>query len=197
MSELHRRSLADVPELRTKGGKRRLAGYAAVFNQETRIGGLRERVAPGAFTRAVKNGQDVRALIDHDSRLILGRTSAGTLRLGEDQHGLHFEVDLPDTSIARDLAVSLERGDITGASFGFMPAKRGGMEVDNEDPELIWIRDVDLYDVGPVTFPAYEQTEVGLRMVRSALEAAEQDAARNRWAELKARFDALTAPDGA
>lgn len=142
-----------------------LRGYAAVFNQEAVIGGrFREVILPGAFTDAV-TPDGVRANFNHDPNLLLGRTTAGTLRLREDEHGLAYEVDVPDTSYGRDLMVSVERGDVTQSSFMF--------DVTGEDYEpatpssgslpLRKIRSVRLYDVAPVTFPAYSGTSVSAR----------------------------------
>ena len=115
---MERRSLVAAPELREGDKGKTIAGYAAVFNEETDIGGaFREIIAPGAFKGTLD--RDIRALVDHDSGRVIGRSKAGTLRLNEDSHGLAVEVDLPDTTDGRDLAVSLSRGDISGMSFGF------------------------------------------------------------------------------
>src|SRR5690554_4633159 len=104
-------------ELRAKG--RRLEGYAAVFLQETRIADFTETITPDAFTDSLKAGRDVLALVDHDPRAVLARTRSGTLRLSEDTHGLHFSLDVPDTTTGRDLLALAERGDLGGASFAF------------------------------------------------------------------------------
>jgi HK97 family phage prohead protease len=115
---MERRSLTTPPELRATDNGKTIAGYAAVFNDVADIGGsFREIIAPGAFKDTL--GGDVRALVDHDSGRVIGRSTAGTLRLNEDDKGLKVEIDLPDTSDGRDLAVSLTRGDISGMSFGF------------------------------------------------------------------------------
>src|SRR5689334_3189025 len=99
-------------ERRTDKEPERMVGHAAVFNTWTDIGGyFRERILPGAFTRALKE-DDVRSLFNHDANLILGRTKAGTLLLEEDPTGLLTQTFPPDTSYARDLAVSMERGDV-------------------------------------------------------------------------------------
>src|SRR5690349_20178291 len=104
-----------------------LVGYAAVFNsQSADLGGFKEVIAPGAFTRSLSDAvTDPRALVSHDPQRILGRVSAGTLRLAQDDHGLRFEIDVPDTTYGRDLLESVKRGDIRGASFGFRLAKNG------------------------------------------------------------------------
>jgi len=161
------RRYAGAPELREVEGKSPvIAGYAAVFNREAVIGGwFREMIAPGAFTRAIAEKQDVRGLFNHDPNMILGRTEAGTLRLSEDEHGLAYEIDPADTQLGRDLVTSIRRGDVTQSSFAFTIRKQEITEPDGDGKELALrvIRDVDLYDVSPVTYPAYENTEVSVR----------------------------------
>lgn len=141
----------------------RLAGHAAVFGQVAVMPGHYERLAPSAFRSTLGAGDDVAALINHNPSLILGRTSAGTLRLDVDERGLAFSVDLPDTSYARDLRQSVARGDIKGMSFGFMP----GDDEWSTTPDGRRLRthtDVKrLLDVSAVTYPAYEGTDVTLR----------------------------------
>jgi HK97 family phage prohead protease len=146
-------------------------GYAARFNAlSDDLGGFREMIAPGAFAGVL--GDDVRALIDHRSEMILGRTKAGTLRLREDDDGLAVEIDLPDTQIARDLAASMARGDVDQMSFGFT--------VDRDDWAItedgVVVRTIEalsgLFDVSVVTFPAYPQTEASLRSRAAAVSGA-------------------------
>lgn len=145
------------------GDGRRLVGYAALFNTPADIAGMfREQIAPGAFTQAIQR-DDVRALVNHDANMVLGRNKAGTLRLSEDDKGLRVEVDMPDTQMARDLGVSMERGDINQMSFGFIVKRE---EFTDEEPPLRTIREAELFDVSVVTYPAYEETEVGLRSLR-------------------------------
>src|SRR5688572_2866304 len=125
MSEREIRTIASPIEVREDGDKPNvLSGYAALFNTETVIGGMfREAVAPGAFRDAMGR-DDVRALFNHDANIVLGRTGNGTVRLSEDAVGLRYEVDLPDTQAARDLMVSVRRGDISQSSFAFGIAAR-------------------------------------------------------------------------
>ena len=104
-------------ELRAIG--RRLEGYAAVFDQETRVAGSREIIRSGAFTNTIGVGRDILALANHDATQVLARTKSGTLRLAEDTRGLHFDLDLPDTTAGRDVLALAERGDLGGMSFGF------------------------------------------------------------------------------
>jgi HK97 family phage prohead protease len=159
---MERRSLTAPVEFReSDDGKKMVAGHAAVFNVITDIGGMfREKIAPGAFADTIDGG-DIRSLFDHNSALILGRTKSKTLRLWEDESGLRYEVDLPDTQAGRDLRVSMDRGDIDGSSFAFRILKQSWDE--SGDVPLRTIEKVELYEVGPVTFPAYPEAEVGLR----------------------------------
>ena len=161
-----------------------LTGHAAVFNTPADLGAFREQIAPGAFTDAIQT-DDVRALIDHDSRLVLGRNRAGTLRLAEDQTGLAVEIDVPDTSYARDLVTSMKRGDITQMSFGFLALKESWD--DTQDPPLRTLEKVQLFDVSPVTFPAYEETQVSVRARNRAGKIAKQSSIAARAARMRMR----------
>lgn len=130
----------------------RLGGYASVFNQPTDLGsGHKEAIAPGAFSTALETS-DVRALYNHSPLHVLGRQSAGTLRLSPDSTGLEYEIDLPRTSYATDLRELVERGDIDGASFAFVPDK---IEFDRDSGVTTHLSVSYLRDVSPVTFPAY------------------------------------------
>ena len=147
---------------------RKLAGYAAVFGQETRISDFTEVIRPGAFTASLK-GRDILALVDHDPSRLLARTKSGTLRLEEDSKGLRFELDLPDTTEGRDLLALAERGDIGGMSFGFTIA-RSGERWYGKKREL---RAVTLHEISVVhAWPAYQGTSVEPRARRPHLEAA-------------------------
>jgi HK97 family phage prohead protease len=95
-------------------------GYAAVFNAPSHdLGGFREVIKPGAFKRTLADSAHVVALNNHNADQVLGRVGSGTLRLEEDDTGLRFELDLPDTSYARDLSALVQRGDVAGCSFAF------------------------------------------------------------------------------
>lgn len=182
---LERRAFLTQPAVRASDSGKVARGYAALFNSEADIGGyFREMIAPGAFADTLQSS-DVRALIDHDTGRVIGRSSAGTLRLSEDEKGLLAEIDLPDTTDGRDLAVQLERGDISGMSFGFMVRKEQWDET--ADPPLRTIQAVDLLEVSAVAFPAYEDTEIALRSLDKAREAKrERDEQDRQEAERKA-----------
>lgn len=138
-----------------------IRGHAAVFNTlSLDLGGFREQIKPGAFKEAIEN-DDVRALFNHDPNYPLGRNTAGTLRLSEDDRGLAIEIDPPNTQVARDLIVSMERGDISQMSFGFS-VKPGGQDWAQGDDGLTirTLTSLRLFDVSPVTYPAYPQTDV-------------------------------------
>lgn len=157
-------------EARDGAKDQRIVGHAAVFNTDTDIGGyFVERVAPGAFKRAVAE-DDVRSLFNHDPNYVLGRTKAGTLVLREDDTGLMTETIPPDTQFARDLQISIARGDISQMSFGFR-VKGEAWEERSDGKWLRTITDVELFDISPVTFPAYPTTDVGLRSLNALLES--------------------------
>jgi HK97 family phage prohead protease len=156
-AELENRSAAiDVPSGNT------ITGYAAVFHSETVIAGeFRERIAPGAFTRSLKE-RDVVALMAHDSGRVLGRMSSGTLRLSEDAKGLRFELDADPTTPDGAAAIGLvRRQDVRGCSFGFSVRSEAWTET-NGLP-LRTLTDIDLIEVTLTGFPAYEDTTAALR----------------------------------
>lgn len=139
-----------------------IIGYAAVFSQPSEDLGFREIIKPGAFTRTLKEGPDVRALFDHDSAFVIGRQSAKTLTLREDDKGLLVEIDVADTQAGRDLLTSVRRGDITGMSFGFRV--RDHEWVTNSDgTETRILKDIELHEVSVVAWPAYTQTTAEAR----------------------------------
>jgi len=144
--------------------ERKMVGHAAVFGEATEIGGyFREQIEPGAFKKSIKE-DDVRALWNHNPDHVLGRNVAGTLRLSEDEHGLKVDITPPDTQLARDLAISIERGDINQMSFAFQVVEEEWIRAEKaKDLDLRKIKKVRLFDVSPVTFPAYEGTDIALR----------------------------------
>lgn len=141
----------------------RLAGYAAVFDAPADLGPFVEVVRPGAFTRSLRQPGAIMALYDHERRSVLGRVSAGTLRLQEDQRGLAFELDLPDTSVGRDLAVLVQRGDVAGCSFGFVVPGGGDAWGTRGDKLTRELHNVDLHEITITPTPAYADTEVAMR----------------------------------
>lgn len=172
---------------REEGKAQKITGHAAVFDKASDdLGGFREVIEAGAFADTVKH-DDIRALFNHDPNYILGRNKAGTLMLEEDGKGLYFEIEPPDTQYARDLMVSIGRKDISQCSFAFnIEGKKGERwNVDGKDVEArdafmaMWDREkhkiiryvakARLWDVSPVTYPAYPQTDV---KARAALERA-------------------------
>jgi len=162
MLDIERRTY-QLTELRAEedGKAMRIKGHAAVFNQKSEvIFGFREIVLPGAFAKSIKK-DDVRALWNHEPNFPLGRLKSGTLRLSEDRQGLLSEIDLPDTQVGRDLYVSIKRGDVDQMSFGFRTISDGWRKEHGETiRELV---EVDLFDVSPVTYPAYPQTDISAR----------------------------------
>ncbi|RVI95670.1 HK97 family phage prohead protease [Sinorhizobium medicae] len=153
-------------EVRAEG--RKLTGYAATFNQETRISDFREKIAPGAFAASLRSNPDILALVDHDPSRVLARTKSGTLRLSEDDRGLKFEIDLPDTSAGRDVLALATRGDLGGMSFGFT-VPDGGDSWQGDKREL---RSVMLHEISVVqSFPAYGGTSVQARSRQQRSEA--------------------------
>jgi len=145
-------------------------GYAAVYGPMSEdLGGFREVIDPSAFMRSLKSGADVRALVGHDDSMVIGRLSAGTLRLSSDQRGLMVEINLPNTSYANDLRELLKRGDVSQMSFGFTVAGGGDSWGTAEGGgRLRTLKDVDLHEVSIVAMPAYPDTSVALRSLRAS-----------------------------
>jgi len=148
----------------------KIVGYAAVFDETTNIGGMFDEVVrQGAFARAIKEKQDVRALWNHDANFVLGRTKSGTLKLEEDRKGLWIEINPPNTQAAHDLMESMKRGDVDQMSFAFRAVEETWTERKDE-MTLRELKDVDMYDISAVTYPAYSGTQVGLRSAESVFQ---------------------------
>ena len=142
----------------------RLTGYVARFNSETRIADFHEVIRAGAFKHSLSDGRNIVALADHDRRALLGSTASGTLQLREDEHGLAFELRLPATSVARDIAVLVESRVIQGASFGFIVPPGGDTWLDRGDGSMLReLRNVELAEITVTATPAYPDTEVAKR----------------------------------
>lgn len=163
--KLERRVLAGNLEVRTTGDAPKLVGHAAVFNRDSELifGSFIERIAPGAFAESIAKPDDIRALINHDPNLILGRNVSKTLALREDDEGLQVEIDPPKTSYAQDLLESTRRGDISQMSFGFETLVDQWERGEDGKPDVRTLLKVRLFDVSPVTFPAYPDTDVAVR----------------------------------
>jgi HK97 family phage prohead protease len=183
--KIDRRSTAAPVELReNQDGAPTIRGYAAKFYRSSDPGteyelwkGARERIMPGAFDKAIQ-GDDVRGLFNHDPNMLLGRSKAGTLKLEVDEVGLRYEIQPADTSVYKDVVEYLRRGDVDGSSFQFS-VPQGGEEWRMEGgSEIRELREVKLYDVGPVTFPAYKSATSGVRSMEDCDEAKER---RDDW----------------
>lgn len=185
----HERRVYAVNNLRAVGrpGDRRITGYAAVFDQPSLdLGGFREVIHPGAFRNSLASGADVRALINHDPSLVIGRIKSGTLEVAEDPIGLRIAIRVPDTAAARDLLVSMDRGDVDQMSFAF-DAVRDRWDRDDGGP-VRHLLEARLHDVSVVTFPAYPQTSAE---ARAAARRVQRSPGRRRrrnplaWARLE------------
>lgn len=144
-----------------------IEGHAAVFDSwsET-LGGIfpfKEKVRKGAFAESIGR-DDIRALFNHDPNYVLGRNRAGTLELVEDDVGLRVRITPPDTSWANDITTSIRRGDISQMSIGFVVEDDEWSSSDGIDTREL--KKVRLFDVSPVTFPAYTATDVGVRAMQ-------------------------------
>lgn len=141
----------------------RISGYAATFNNKTSIGDwFDEVISPGAFSRSLSENGDIRALFNHNWDNVLGRTKAGTLVLSEDERGLRFDIELPNTQLGRDLAESMQRGDINQCSFGFDTYEGKEVWDYSVEPALRTLEEINLYEISIVSLPAYEDTEAAI-----------------------------------
>jgi HK97 family phage prohead protease len=205
---MEKRILSSAHELRANktDGRMSVNGYAARYNVLSHVikPGFKERIAQGAFDRVLATKPDVVALFNHNQDQVLGRTSSGTLRLNADKVGLAFELDLPNTTIGRDVYESVKRGDLNGCSFAFGLGERMDefSEEEDEDEHDLYrslkrkakqiirtIRDfANIFDISVVTTPAYPGTSVDARHelvaaeVRSRVESFRKPA-RKPWAE--------------
>jgi len=147
----------------------KIIGYAARFNElSEEMWGMREKIAPGAFTEAIGKS-DVRALWNHDPNYVLGRTKNGTLQIREDEQGLFYEVTPPDAQWARDLVESIKRGDVDQSSFAFtVEAQEWDERSDPITRTIVKVK--ELFDVSPVTYPAYPTATSGVRSLKDVAE---------------------------
>ena len=153
---------------RRGNGKAYITGYAAKYNvRSTLLGNFREEIKPGAFDRALREqSHPIVALWNHDSNQVLGSTRSGTLEVGTDDTGMRYSVEIPDTTLGRDLSVLIGRGDVWGSSFAFVLASKDGESWTEEDGQAIrHVHAVDgVYDVSPVLQPAYEDATAAVVM---------------------------------
>jgi len=170
-----------------------IEGYFAVFNSDYHISpGMSESIAPGAFTSSLSN--DIRALINHDTTLVIGRTSAHTFELREDAHGLWGRVEInPNDTDAMNSYERVKRGDVTGCSIGFYPITEE-TEI-RDDGSVHWtIKDVELFECSVCSFPAYEETNITARASeRNEILKRKKDAEMATW---KAKMRERMNPNG-
>ncbi len=155
--------LLSIRSSEDESGQFFFTGYAALFDDPTDIGGwFYESIHKDAFNSALARKDDVRAIFNHDPNLILGRTKSGSLSLEVDETGLKSTIRIPDTTLGKDLKYHIEQGDISQMSFGFIILKEERKGLLNEKP---WyeIQDVELFDVSPVTYPAYANTNIEVK----------------------------------
>jgi HK97 family phage prohead protease len=203
MTIAERRNLTGTAEIRaTSGDQITMRGYAYRFNELSHnLGGFRERILPGAGGRSL-GVNDVFATFNHDNNNVIGRQSAGTLRTGEDAEGGWYEIDLPNTTVGRDLAELLQRGDVNGSSFTFYVNDGGQRRASQDDPETgLPIREItsmDVRELGPVTNPAYPTTDAALRSIEICLGISldiEVESETEELAEIAAGVDSDAEPD--
>lgn len=192
----HRTMQMSGMKIREENGKRRLEGYFSVFDQPYEVWpGWIETIAPGAFSRALASGQDVKVLWNHNADIVLGSTGNKTADLREDQRGLFGGVEINEQDQdAKNAYARVDRGDVNGCSFGF-EISRMEESWDEDGTYRTRILEVSpLYEVSPCTFPAYTQTSITsraqeqLEAAREKLENAQKER-KNQWREsMKARL---------
>ena len=178
-----RHFVAEGLEIREIDGQKRIAGHAAVFDSlSLDLGGWRERIASGAFTDTLRDDDQV-ALWSHDSALVLASTAGETLELNEDNTGLAFVFSPADTSAGRDTIVLIERGDVRKMSFGFRAIRESwayNREAEGADRYVRTVEKLRLYEISPVAFPAYPDTDVGTRSFEQFRERAGDEFEKKR-----------------
>ncbi|EFE98324.1 HK97 family phage prohead protease [Serratia odorifera] len=172
----------------------RIVGYGSVFNIRSEpLWGFREIIKPGAFDDVLND--DVRGLFNHDPNFILGRSTSGTLKISVDERGLQYDIQAPDTQTISDLVLApMQRGDINQSSFAFRVARDGDHWY--EDDEGVVIREINkfsrLFDVSPVTYPAYQAADSAVRSMKAWQEARDNGAIANAVNQRMARERLLT-----
>lgn len=156
--EMEQRFAAEI-RAETRGGARRLVGYAARYGVVADIGPFKERISPGAFAGSLEEGEDILALFDHDPSRVLGRTRSKTLTLSDEARGLYFDIAAPDTTAGRDALALADRGDLGGASIGFV------VEDEERDSGVRVVKRAKLFEISVVSaWPAYGETTVEARL---------------------------------
>jgi hypothetical protein len=178
-------------ELRMSPDERSLSGYAALYDTDSEDMGYIESLAPGVFQRSLDDDDEVLALVEHDPQRLLGRRSAGTLRLDTDKRGLTFEIDIPDTTLGRDVREQVRRGDLSQMSFAFsLYDETGEVMGQNADGRRTRrITSARLHDVSIVAQPAYTETSVDVRSTRPMSETTRIDEVRRLTAEMRSILD--------
>lgn len=162
------------------GDRKIVVGHASVFNKMSEdLGGFREIIKPGAFDNVLKD--DVRVFFNHDANLILGRTKSGTAKISTDREGLVYQFEVPDTTYGRDLLVSMERGDVNQSSFAFSVEKDSWSEKNGRDIRTIE-KVARLYDVSPVSIPAYPDAD-SLQVAKRGLEKFKNNEKNKSYSE--------------
>jgi len=187
--DVERRYLAQPVELRkSDGGPGILAGYAAKYMRYSQnLGGFVEQVATRAFAKSLADRVSVLARYNHDDNYLLGTTEAGTLRMSSDDVGLPYEIDLPDTSAGRDVAVLANRGDLQYSSFAFHTIEDEWGVTEQGFP-LRSLLNVQLVDVAPVNSPAYLDTSTGMRSLAERIHVDADDLGRVSLEEIRSRL---------
>jgi uncharacterized protein len=189
MSEAERRHISGIEIRQTQGGRPRLVGYAAVFNKRSHdLGGFIEVIKPGAFRRSLQEHPDLRAFVDHDPAMIIGRVSAGTLKVAEDSQGLYVEIQPPDTQVGRDVIENIRVGNLDGMSFAFTLYDRDASQRwdTKQKPIVREILEARVFEASVVAMPAYPDTSVAVR-------AMEKHLSQRTIAMLNARLKAQAA----
>lgn len=172
MTVIERRAwAADAVEMRSEGDGMTFTGYAIRYDVPSEPLPFREFIRPGAATRSLKSRNEIKAFVNHDTNMVIGSTRAGTLILDEDDKGVHATIHLPETTYGRDLSISVQRGDVSGMSFGFSVPRNGDSWA--ADGSTRDVNEIRLHEVSPVTgFPAYKQTSAAVRFLA---QRADQD----------------------
>jgi HK97 family phage prohead protease len=177
MSQRETRSVTAELRVSASDDGRTIEGLIPYSSPSVDLGGFTEIIAPGAFAAALEEEADVRALLNHDSTLLLGRTKSGTLTLTDSPEGLRYRLKLPNTTAGNDLAEQVSRGDLEATSFGFCCHKETWAVAD-DGTAMRTLQEVELFEVSPTGDPAYPDASVALRSIpdeiRSRIEQSQK-----------------------